>query len=295
MTRARLLHLSDLHLNADREHRYGVDADRALRLVLEACAHVEHLAAVVVTGDVADDGSVAAYERARDALLDFTTTRGAGLVFCVGNHDDRTAFAKVLGSGHFDSAGRDCGQPAGLPDRAVAVSTMSGIRIIGLDSLVPGKWYGSLGPEQLDWLDRALTVDRDARTVLAFHHPPIDVGVEIQQRVRLHDRDELAATVGPDRVDAILCGHFHQQIAGSVNGVRTWATPGVFTRIDHLTAAAGTERAYAGGGATLVDVGAPGGPVFATLTAADPNAGEIAYETTITEIEEYLAVYGIPR
>jgi hypothetical protein len=33
----------------------------------------------------------------------------------------------------------------------------------------------------------------------------------------------------------VLCGHFHQQITGQLSGVPTWVTPGVYTRIDHLT------------------------------------------------------------
>jgi 3',5'-cyclic-AMP phosphodiesterase len=72
--RRRVLHLSDLHLNAHGELRYGVDADLALGAVLESCASLGELAAVIVTGDVADDGSEAAYSRARDVLLDFART-----------------------------------------------------------------------------------------------------------------------------------------------------------------------------------------------------------------------------
>ena len=253
------------------------------------------MAAVVVTGDVADDGSVAAYERARDTLLDFTTRRGARLVFCVGNHDDRAAFARVFGTGHFDQSGEECGQPADLKDRAVAVSAVSGIRIISLDTLVPAKWYGRLGPAQLAWLEETLAGCRGDLTVLAFHHPPIDLAVEIQRRIGLVDRDELAATIRPDAVSAILCGHFHQQIGGTVNGVRTWVTPGVFTRIDHVTAGHGTERAFAGGSATLVDVSPTREPVFATIPAADPEAGRLAYEATASELEHYLETYGLAK
>jgi 3',5'-cyclic AMP phosphodiesterase CpdA len=127
------------------------------------------------------------------------------------------------------------------------VSEADEVRIVTLDSLVPGKWYGYLGTEQLRWVAAVLTSEQPA--ILAFHHPPIDLGVEIQQRVGLDDRDGLAAVVRPSLVTAILCGHFHQQIAGSVNGVPAWVTPGVFTRIDHFTGLPGSERAYAGGSA----------------------------------------------
>lgn len=293
MSSSRVLQLSDLHLNARREPTYGVDADRSLRLVLEACAHVDDLAAVVVTGDIADDGSTAAYDRARETLLAFTTERGARLVCCVGNHDDRRSFAGALGSGHFDVDGRDCGVAGDPDERICAVSTGAGVRVVTLDSLVPGKWYGSLGAEQLGWLDRVLA--DGTPTVVAMHHPPIDIGVEIQRRVGLQDRDALAAIVRPGTVNAILCGHFHQQIAGLVSGVPTWVTPGVFTRIDHLSGPTGTELATAGGGATLVDLTDPDAPRFATIAAADEHAGSPAYEVTLRQLETDLDTFGIPR
>ena len=289
--RRRVLHLSDLHLNARGELRYGVDAGLALDAVLESCASLGELAAVIVTGDVADDGSEAAYRRARDVLLDFARIRRARLVFCVGNHDDRDAFTRSLGSGHIDADGNDCGITVGPAGRVCAVSEADEVRIVTLDSLVPGRWYGCLGPEQLRWVAAVLTAEQPS--ILAFHHPPIDLGVEIQQRVGLDDRDGLAAVVRPALVTAILCGHFHQQIAGSVNGVPTWVTPGVFTRIDHLTGRPGSERAYAEGSATLLDITEPARPVFATIPVPGPGR-RLAYETDLESIEGDLRAFGIP-
>lgn len=290
--RHRVLHLSDLHLNARGEPRYGVDADRALGAVLESCGSLGELAAVIVTGDVADDGSEAAYSRARELLLDFAGARRARLVLCVGNHDDRDAFTRSLGSGHIGADGNDCAVTVGPAGRVCAVSEAGGVRIVTLDSLVPGKWYGHLGTGQLRWAAAVLTSQQPS--ILAFHHPPVDLGVEIQQRVGLDDRDALAAVVGPSLVTAILCGHFHQQIAGSVNGVPAWVTPGVFTRIDHLTGPPGSEQAFAGGSATLVDLTQPARPVFATIPVPDRDS-RLAYQTDLQSLEPDLQAFGIRR
>jgi 3',5'-cyclic-AMP phosphodiesterase len=289
--RRRVLHLSDLHLNARGELRYGVDADLALSAVLDSCASLGELAAVIVTGDVADDGSEAAYNRARAVLLDFARARRARLVLCVGNHDDRDAFTRSLGSGHLGAGGNDCAVTVGPAGRVCAVSEGNGVRIVTLDTLVPGKWYGHLGTEQLRWAAAVLASEQP--TILAFHHPPVDLGLEIQQRTGLDDHDGLAAVVRPSLVTAVLCGHFHQQIAGSVSGVPTWVTPGVFTRIDHLTGRPGTERAFAGGSATLVDLSQLAHPVFATITVPDRD-GRLAYERDSASIEEDLRAFGIP-
>lgn len=289
----RLLHLSDLHLSASGDADEGVDADLSLALVLEACAHLDDLAAVVVTGDIADDGSTLAYERARAALLSFARDRGAHLVMSTGNHDDRSSFSEVLGHGHFRPDGRASGQ-AGPTGRVCGTSTVGGLRIVTLDSLVPGKWFGRLDAAQRDWLHGLLDAEPALPTVIAFHHPPITLDVEIQRRVRLEDGDDLAAVLRRGNPVAVLCGHFHQQIAGQLAGVPTWVTPGVYTRIDHLTGPAGRERATAGGGATLVDLTTPSSPTFTTLAADDPNLGAEVYVTSLAELDEDLRAYGIP-
>lgn len=290
----RLLHLSDLHLSAEFARDNGVDADRSLSLVLEACAHLKDIVAVLVTGDIADDGSEAAYARARATLLDFARVQGAHLMLCAGNHDDRAAFKAVLGTGHLTPAGEQCGEP-GPVGLTCASTVVNGLRIVTLDSLVPGKWFGSLGAEQLAWLQNLLDEEPDLPTVIGVHHPPVDLGVEIQQRVRLEDSGRLASTVQSGSVSAILCGHFHQQIAGLVSGVPTWVTPGVFHRIDHLTGPPGHERAVAGGSATLVDLRRPDSPLFAVIAARDPALGREVYAVNVSELADDLNRYGLPR
>jgi 3',5'-cyclic-AMP phosphodiesterase len=290
--RRRLLHLSDLHLNARNEMRYGVDPDASLRAVLATCAELDAVIAVVVTGDIADDGSEPAYARARDLILEYACSRAARVMFCVGNHDDRQAFTNVLGTGHLDPEGNDCGEMSS-GGRVAAVSDLGGLRVITLDSLVSGRWYGRLGSAQLSWL-RSVVSAGPSPAMVALHHPPIDLGMEIQQRVGLEDREAFASSLKHMQVGAILCGHFHQQISGFLSGIPTWVTPGIFTRIDHLSGPAGTERALAGGSATVIDVTEPMSSVFSTLPARDPRAGQSAYEITLDELNEDLARFALP-
>jgi hypothetical protein len=68
--------------------------------------------------------------------------------------------------------------------------------------------------------------------------------------------------------------------------------PAVFTRIDHLTGPLGTERASAGGSATLIEID-DAGPRFSVLTAEDPDAGRLAYLVTAAEIEHDLDTFGL--
>lgn len=288
----RVLHVSDLHLSSSHDHE-GVDPDRSLGSVLDACAHLDGLAAVLATGDIADDGSAEAYRRAHAALSAFAGDRGAHLFMTTGNHDDRSRFTEVLGHGHFAPDGSSSGR-AGPRGRICASTTSAELRIVTLDSLVPGRWFGRLGTEQLAWLRSILDAEPDLPTVIGFHHPPITLDVEIQRRVCLEDRDELASTLRHGNPVAVLCGHFHQQVSGQLAGVPTWVTPGVYTQIDHLSRPAGTERATAGGSATLVELTEPSSPTFAVVAADDPARGREVYRTTLSELRDDLRRYGLP-
>ena len=263
----RILHLSDPHVT--REPGLGHEA---LRLILADCARLPGLDAVVVTGDLADDGSPEAYAEVRAQVGGFARARGIPAILATGNHDERAAFTAALGSGHLDG-------PALCLDAAerAAASLVDGYRIVTLDSLVPGRGYGWVGTAQLDWLREVLAAPAPAGTVLAFHHPPIARDVAVQRALGLRNADEVAAVIRGTDVRLVLTGHFHLQLSGQWAGVPVWVTPGVVSRVD-ATAPVGTERAVRGAAATVVDLGGPASPLLHVVHARDPRAGETVYD-----------------
>ncbi|MGW0943840.1 metallophosphoesterase family protein [Streptomyces sp. NPDC002623] len=283
----RIIHLSDTHIGrVDGPDGRRVDATDSLRLILHELRHQRDVDAVVVTGDLADDGSVEAYTTVRELVGAFARSLDAPVFYTTGNHDERSAFTKVLGNGHADAV-RD------LPgtERA-AVSTIGGWRIVTLDSLVPGKVYGRLGAGQLEWLRDVLSTPAEHGTVLAFHHPPIALGVSATQQVfGLRDPEGLAEAIRGSDVRAVLTGHFHLQLCGFLASVPVWVTPGVVNRID-LATAPGTERAVRGASASLVELGGATGPIFHTLHARDPRAHETVYELDEERTREIIARHG---
>ncbi|WP_393059458.1 metallophosphoesterase [Streptomyces sp. LN549] len=284
----RILHLSDTHLDrSGGPDADGADGTAALRGLLAELGHLRDLGAVVVTGDVADDGSREAYARARELLADYAGRRGANVFYTTGNHDDRTAFADVLGIGHFQP---ETAYEGAAGERAGA-STVDGWRLITLDTLVPGKGYGRLDGGQLDWLRELLATAAPVGTVLAFHHPPVALDVDVQRALGLQNSAELAETIRGTDVQLILCGHFHLQILGRLEQATVSVTPGVVSRID-LTARPGTERAVHGPSASLVHLGAPHGPLIHTLHARDPRMGETVYEADEEEMREVIGRLG---
>ena len=268
----RVLHLSDTHLTASGYDADGVDAVGSLNRILLDARHLEGLDLVLVSGDVADDGSAASYQAAREIIGEFAANRGIPHIYTMGNHDHRATFAQVLGTGHRAADGADIGRDwAGGAERA-AVSEVAGLRIITLDSHT-----GLISREQLRWLTGVLADPAPSGSLVAFHHPPVHVLTSaFVSSAGLGNADELADVVTGSDVHAILCGHYHVQLAGHLSGVPVWVTPGVVTRID-LTAPRQLVRAVKGASATVVDLGGPFSPAFHVLHARDPEVGQQAY------------------
>jgi Icc protein len=280
VSRHRILHLSDTHATATATgiDGDGVNALAALDQILRDCRHLTGLDLVVVSGDIADDGSAQGCALVRDRIARFAAGRGIPHVYTTGNHDRRPGFTAALGTGHRDARDGEAGVLLdGLDDERAAVSMVSGLRVITLDSLVPGSGHGVVSRAQLDALAGILHDPAPAGTVLALHHPPVYTASSPWTiEAGLRNRDELAAAISGSDVVAVLCGHFHLQLTGRLGPATVWATPGVVTRID-LTAPPTVVRAVYGAAATVVDLGGPFSPSFHLMLARDPRVGEEAY------------------
>lgn len=276
--RHRILHLSDTHFTRDGVDEDGVDAPAALDRILYDARFVPDIDLVVVSGDIADDGSTEGCAGVLERVGRFAAERGIPHIYCTGNHDAREAFAAVFGTGHLGSDGGDVGRLAeDAGDERAAVSDVAGLRVITLDSLVPGSVHGLVSDAQLAWLRSILAQPATAGSVVVLHHPPIALeSSPLMKSVNLRNAKRLADALSGTDVQAVLCGHFHLQLSGSLNGVPVWVTPGVVTRID-LTTPPHLERAVKGAGATVVDLGGPCSPMFHTLQARDPEAGTQVY------------------
>jgi Icc protein len=277
--RHRILHLSDTHVTASGHDEDDVDAAAALDRLLFDARHVPDIDLVVVSGDVADDGSEAGCAAVLGRIGRFAAERGVPHVYSTGNHDTRDAFAAVLGSGHRAADGTDIGRLGPNVDgERAAVSEVDGLRVITLDSLVPGSVHGTIGEAQLEWLGDILARPAPSGSIVAFHHPPVYLDRSPwMPSFMLRNPEALGAVLEGSDVRVMLCGHVHHQMSGMLAGVPVSATPGIVTRAD-LTAPPHLMRAVKGAGATVVDLGGPFSPLGYVIQARDPDAGEQVYE-----------------
>ena len=164
---------------------------------------------VVITGDLVDKGEPAEYDQLRRLLAKLAMP-----VFVIpGNHDSREALRAAFGGDGY------------LPQDGFLQYAVEDypVRLVALDTLVPGEGGGELCAERLVWLDRTLVTENRRPTVVLMHHPPFPTGIARMDRAGLRGSDAFAAVIARHpQVERILCGHLHRAIecrfAGTVAG-----------------------------------------------------------------------------
>ena len=181
MTPPLIAQLSDPHIRLDDEathHALSAAVDRVLALRPLPDA-------VLLTGDVANSGDPAEHALAAELMARLTMP----IHVVAGNHDllaERTQFAVEAG----------------------------GLRIVGCDTSVHGRDDGSL---DVDWLEQRLAEETATPTIVAMHHPPLDIGLPWLDEIGLPraDRDALAALLRRSpQVKRVVAGHVHRALVG---------------------------------------------------------------------------------
>ncbi len=199
-----IVQLSDLHLQAGSQGAAGaLRLSRAVQLVASLRPRPE---AVLLSGDLADEPSAEAYAQAH-ALLE---PLGMALHAIPGNHDDRDMLRARFGPQ---------GPRPGAPVRFAV--ECGALRLVGLDSSVPGAVGGALGEEQLAWLEQTLAAEPARPTLLALHHPPLMTGIAAMDSIALAGADSVRLEeilAGHPQVRTVTCGHVHTTMATSFAG-----------------------------------------------------------------------------
>ncbi len=208
-----IAHLSDTHYLGARRSLYGtVDTDRTLARALEQLERSgTNLNAIVITGDLADLGEPDAYARLRDELQPVADRMGSQIIWVMGNHDERGPYSSILFGAEANGPAADAPQ-----DR---IYDVDGLRIVALDSSVPGYHHGELRDEQLSWLEEVLAIPAAHGTLLAMHHPPLPTPIEIMAILELQEQQKLAEVIRGTDVRGILAGHLHYSTHGTFAGV----------------------------------------------------------------------------
>lgn len=209
----KLIHMSDLHLVKPGERLWGLNPFTRLEVALHDIARNHPDAELlVITGDLADQGEIEAYEGLRELLGRFPIRT----VLLLGGHDNRENFYTV-----FPDAPRD---PSGFAH--FAEITHQGLFIF-LDTVGEFAGPGILCEARQAWLAALLAEYRDVPVYLFAHHAPFDLGVPMIDQTRLANADHLAALLRHNAVHHLFFGHGHRASVCTWQGILCSGVPGI--------------------------------------------------------------------
>jgi Icc protein len=207
--------ITDLHIKPAGELAYGrVETAAYLERAVGALLALDPRPDVVIaTGDLVDAGSPAEYDRLRRLLAPLDIP----LYVVPGNHDARRALhAAFAGEGYLPDGG----------DFLHYTVEDWPVRLIGLDTLVPGEPSGALCAERLGWLAARLAEQPERPTLVFMHHPPIATGIAHMDAMGLADAAALAELMRRHpQVERVACGHVHRSIQARFVGTIASVAP----------------------------------------------------------------------
>lgn len=206
--------ITDLHITLPGRRCYQ-RVDTAPYLV----AAVEELAAldpqpdvVLVTGDLVDLALPEEYATLRRLLAPIRQP----LYLVPGNHDARAPLVEAFADHAY------------LPREGFLNYAIEDwpLRLIGLDTLVPGEGGGALCAERLAWLEKTLAARPDSPTLIFMHHPPFATGLSAMDKIGLRGAEDFAAILQRHpQVQLVTAGHLHRPIVRRFAGTLAATCP----------------------------------------------------------------------
>ncbi|WP_027858885.1 metallophosphoesterase [Marinobacterium jannaschii] len=213
-----LIQLTDLHLQPDPAALlHGVNTEQRLQQALASLAGTE-ADALVLTGDLAHIGNVAAYNR----LIDYLSPVTCPAYWLPGNHDD-AALMQQLATGS-------------LRQKQFRLGNWQ-ILLLDTTAEPDGVGGGEMAAGELAWLQQQLAqAEQDSsidHLLLAMHHHPVPVGSAWQDRIMLRNAGPFWQQAEQSRkLRAVIFGHVHQDNQLQHQSVALYSSPSVAAQFE---------------------------------------------------------------
>ncbi len=205
MTSPKIIWMSDPHFTHQGDVLGHDPRVRLQAAVDHVNTHHSDAQACVISGDMVNRGTRADYQ----ALQAILATLCVPVLPMVGNHDNRALLRETLP----------------LPATCMAdfiqyqVAVEGGL-LVCLDTLKAGADAGEMCPSRRAWLDKTLRDAGDTPVTLVMHHPPMALGLPMQDSDRMEDGESLLDLVARYECVRYLCiGHVHRPITGVIRGI----------------------------------------------------------------------------
>ncbi|OAB61039.1 hypothetical protein AY599_15410 [Leptolyngbya valderiana BDU 20041] len=211
----KIAQITDTHLFADPDTLMrGVAPWHSLKAILER-VKLENPDAILLTGDLAENGDAKAYDRLFDLVSPLQIP-----TYCIPGNHDRVDFLKT----HLNRS------PFFTTPNAL---TFDNWRFILLDSTMENPKFGEgcLSEQTLAALETTLNTS-NVPTAIALHHHPVETGIDWLDTIDLINTTDFLAIL--DRVDCVklvVFGHVHLEIDRTWGDVRFYGTPSTCTQV----------------------------------------------------------------
>jgi len=208
--------ISDTHLKNGLQPMQHVDTGAYLRACVAYLNGLPRLDAVLVTGDLIDDGQPQSYDHVWDILQDLA----APWFPCVGNHDHRAALRERFTAQVPELA--ECGEFV-----QYAVERFP-LRLVAADTQAPGHPHGEFCARRARELDGILGREPHKPTLVFLHHPPVHLGIAPMDDIALSESGAarlLEVLQGHPNVMHVACGHLHRSVFTTWGGVPLSTAP----------------------------------------------------------------------
>jgi Icc protein len=193
--------ITDTHIRVPGKLAYRrVDTAKYLA---EAVANLNRLDpvpdVVVMTGDLVDFAKPEEYEH----LAALIAPLRPPVFLLAGNHDGRDAMRAAFPDHRY------------LPREGFLHYVVEDwpVRLVALDTLIPGEGGGELCDARLHWLERMLAASPRRPTVVMMHHPPFRTGIDFMDGHGLRNADGFARVIARHpQVERVIAGHLHRSI-----------------------------------------------------------------------------------
>jgi 3',5'-cyclic AMP phosphodiesterase CpdA len=193
--------ISDLHIKVQGKLSYRVVDCAAMlaRCVEEILRLPQRPDVLLVTGDLVDFGRIEEYSHLRRLLAPLPMP----YYLLPGNHDERSALRAAFPEHAYLRQWQ--------PYVQYAIEDWP-LRIVALDTVIPGEGGGRLDRARLEWLEETLSRSKKP-TLVIMHHPPFPTLIGHMDRIGLEGSDALEKIIARHpQVERILCGHLHRPI-----------------------------------------------------------------------------------
>lgn len=190
-----IIHMSDLHLTADKKTIWGVNTYSQFMKALKKIQSIGNIDCIIVTGDIANDGKLETYNYANHKFAEL----GVPTFWCYGNHDN----ISVMNNGCLSFV-QICND-----------AELNGYRIIFINSIKVDKdnplyncSKGYISEIELDRVRTILDSETEHPVIIAMHHPSIEPGGWLTNKI-LKNRLQFNQFITSYNVTCVLYGHIH--------------------------------------------------------------------------------------